>query len=116
MKRLLAIWLLTAISLLAVSFVIPGFRVDGLQAALIAALVIGLLNATIGLVLKVLTIPLTIVTFGLFYLVLNALLIMAAARLVAGFAVSGFWSAFFGSIVLSIVNSVLEKIFLKEKG
>jgi putative membrane protein len=114
MKNLLISWVLTAISLLVVSFLIPGFTVNGIGSALIAALVIGLINGTVGLLLKIVTFPLTVLTLGLFYLVLNALLIMMAAKLVDGFVVSGFLAAFFGSIVLSLVNSALQS-FLREK-
>ena len=76
--------------------------------ALIAAVVIGLINATIGLVLKILTLPISILTFGLFLLVINALMLQLASKLVSGFVVNGFWPAFFGAIVLAIVNMVLK--------
>ena len=75
MIRLLASWLLSAIALLIVSRVVPGFHVDTLGTALIAALIFGLLNATLGLVLKIITFPITIITLGLFLLVINAMMI-----------------------------------------
>jgi putative membrane protein len=75
---------------------------------LIAAVVIGLVNATIGFVLKILTIPISILTFGLFLLVINALMLMLSSKLVSGFIVNGFWPAFFGAIVLAIVSMVLK--------
>jgi putative membrane protein len=108
MGKLLLTWLATAVSLLVASFLIPGFEVSGLGSALIASVVIGLVNGTVGFLLKVLTFPVTFITFGLFLLVINALMIMLAAQFVSGFTVSGFWAAFFGSIVVSIVGSILR--------
>ena len=115
MKTLLIAWICTAISLLIVSFLLPGFTVTGIWPAFIAALVIGLVNGTLGFVLQILSLPITILTLGLFSLIINALMIMLAARLVDGFAVSGFWAAFFGSIALSIVNAIVGSM-LKPDG
>jgi putative membrane protein len=109
--RLLLNWLLSALALLAVSYVVPGFHVEGIKYALIAAIVIGLINATLGLIVKLITLPLTIVTLGVFWWVVNALMLMLASALLApGFAVSGFFAAFLGAIVLSLVNMVLRKL------
>jgi len=108
MLILLIHWFLSALSLIIVAHIVPGFEVSGFGTALIAAIVIGLVNATLGLILKILTLPLTIVTFGLFFLVINALMLKFVAFLVPGFAVHYFWSAFFGAIVLSLVNFVLR--------
>lgn len=105
-------WILSALSLLIVAHIVPGFLVRSFGSALLAALVIGLVNATLGIVLKVLTFPLTIVTFGLFLLVINALMIMLASSILSGFHVSGFWPAFFGGIVLALVNAVLRSLVL----
>ena len=83
----------------------------GFKAALIAALVIGLINATLGLLLKLITLPLTIVTLGVFWWVVNALMLMFASRLLApDFVVSGFLAAFLGAVVLSLVNLILRKV------
>lgn len=101
-------WLLSALSLIVVAHIVPGFEVRGFGTALIASVVIGLVNATLGLILKILTLPLTIFTFGLFLLVINALMLKFAALLVPGFTVHYFWSAFFGAIVLSLVNFALR--------
>jgi putative membrane protein len=103
-------WLLSAISLMIVAHIVPGFQVRSFGSALLAALVIGLVNATVGLLLKILTFPLTILTFGLFLLVINALMIQLASSLLSGFSVAGFWPAFFGAIVLSIVGAVLRHL------
>ena len=81
--RLLLNWLLSAISLLIVSKVVPGFHVHGFAAALIAALVIGLVNATLGFFLKIITLPLTLLTLGIFWWVINALMLMFASALLA---------------------------------
>ncbi len=105
-------WLLSALSLLIVARLIPGIQVSGFLTALFAALVFGLVNSTLGLVLKVLTFPLTILTLGLFWFVINALMLELASWLVPGFFVRGFLSAFFGAIVLSLVNLLLKYLVL----
>ena len=102
--RLILNWILSALSLIIVAQLVPGFVVRSFGAALIAALVIGLANATIGLILKILTFPLTIVTFGIFWFVINALMLEIASNFVPGFEVRGFLPAFWGAIVLSLVN------------
>ena len=102
--RLLINWLLSALAVWLVAQLIPGFHVRGAGAALVAALVIGLVNATLGLLLKVLTFPLTILTLGLFWLVINALMLELAAGFVHGFRIDSFAAAFWGAIVLSLVN------------
>ena len=104
MLNLLIDWILSALGLLLVAQVIPGFEVSGFGAALIAAIAIGLVNATIGLILKVLTFPLTIVSLGIFWVVINALMLELAAAFVPGFRIHGFVPAFLGAIALSIVN------------
>ena len=104
-------WLLSAVAVWIVARIVPGIAVDSVTAALIAALVIGLVNATFGTLLKILTFPLTIVTLGLFWLVINALMLELAAAVVPGFHVNGFLAAFIGAIVLSVVNLVLRAIF-----
>ena len=103
-------WLLSALSLLIVAQVVRGFNVTGFVAALIAALVIGLVNATLGLFLKVITFPLTLVSLGVFWIVINALMLKIAAAVVPGFNIDGFVPAFFGAIVLSLVNIFLKMI------
>jgi putative membrane protein len=110
MTHLLINWLLSALSLVIVANVIPGFQIAGFSAALIAAIVIGLVNGTLGFFLKIVTFPLTIVTLGLFWLVINALMLKVAAALVPGFRIDGFLPAFFGAIVLTLVNMVLRAL------
>jgi len=94
-----------------VSYFVPGFFVRGFVAALIAALVIGLVNATLGLFLKIITLPLTLLTLGIFWLVINALMLMLASKLLApNFVVTGFLPAFIGAIALSLVNMALKSV------
>lgn len=106
--RLLLNWVLSALAVWIVSRVVPGIYVSGPAAALIAALAIGLINATLGALLKLITFPLTVLTLGLFWFVINALMLKLASAFVAGFEVRGFGAAFFGAIVLSLVNSLLH--------
>lgn len=111
MTALLFHWLISSLSLIIVAYIFPGIELNGLGAALLAPVVIGLMNATLGFILKIVTLPLTVLTLGLFWLVINALLLQLAAYVVPGFYVSGFGSAFFGAIVLSIINMILRSIF-----
>jgi putative membrane protein len=113
--RLLLHWVLSALAVWIVSRIVPGIYVSGPTAALIAAAVIGLVNATIGLILKVLTFPLTIVTLGVFWFVINALMLELAAAFVRGFQVRNFVAAFIGAIVLSIVSSLLQWLVMPPK-
>jgi putative membrane protein len=106
--RLLLKWLLSGLAVWIVAQVVPGIYVQGAFSALIAALVIGFINATIGAVLKILTFPLTLITLGLFWFVINALMLEFASALVPGFQVRGFFAAFVGAIVLSLVNMLLR--------
>jgi putative membrane protein len=110
MIGLLIQWLLYAIALLVVSRIVPGFVVVGLWPAMVAALVIGLLNATVGFFLKIVTFPLSIVTLGLFLLVINALMILLASSIVRGFRVNGFVPAFWGALVLALLGMVIREL------
>lgn len=110
MLRLLLHWFLSALALLIVSEIVPGFHVAGLWPALIAALVIGFLNATFGLFLKIVTFPLSILTLGLFLLVINGLMILLASRVVRGFHVYGFVPAFWGAVVLALLGIAIRAL------
>ena len=110
MVKLIVHWVLSALCLLLVARFVPGFFVRGFFTALIAAVVIGLVNGTLGLILKIVTFPLTIVTFGIFLLVINALMLKFAAVFVPGFVVRGFWPAFWGAVILSLLNMVVRAI------
>jgi putative membrane protein len=107
--RLLLNWVLSALAVWIVAHLGLGISVSGPVAALIAALVIGFINATVGALLKILTFPLTLVTLGIFWFVINALMLeLASALLAPGFQVRTFTAAFFGAIVLSLVNMLLK--------
>ncbi len=111
MTSILVSWVASIVSLFVVAYVVPGFHVTSVLAAAVAAVVIGLLNATLGNILKLLGCPLMVLTLGLAALVVNALMILLASALVDGFRVDGFLPAFFGSILLSIVSTVIGAIF-----
>jgi putative membrane protein len=110
MLGLLVQWLLYAIALLVVSRIVRGFTVTGLWPAMIASLIIGLLNATIGFFLKVVTFPFIIITLGLFLLVINGLMIMLASSIVRGFNVRGFVPAFWGAVVLALLGMLIRGV------
>jgi len=107
--RHLTNWLLSALAVWVVAQFIHGFHVRGVVAALIAALVIGLVNATLGAFLKLITLPLTVLTLGIFWLVINALMLeLASAILSPSFHVDSFAAAFWGAIILSLVNMLFR--------
>jgi putative membrane protein len=110
MFRALIHWLLSAIALMAATHLVAGFYVNDLQAALIAALVIGVLNATLGFVLKVITFPFAIVTFGIFLLVINAAMILLASKIVPGFLVYGWVPAFWAAAILAVVGMLIRAV------
>jgi len=110
--RILLVWLINALSLLAVPYVLPSVSVDSFYAALITALVLGLVNTLIRPLLVLITLPITILTLGLFTLVINGLLFWFVASFVDGFHVAGFWSAFWGALVYSLVSSVAAWLLL----
>lgn len=105
-------WVFSALSLLIVAHIVPGFEVRGFGVALIASVVIGLVNSTIGFFLKLLTLPLTFLTFGLFLLVINALMLQFAAMFVPGFVVQGFFPALLGAVVLALVQIALRSLVM----
>jgi putative membrane protein len=108
--RLIINWLLSALSLLIVAHVIRGFEVTDFTTALLAALAIGLVNATLGSVIKLVTLPLTLITFGIFWFVINAVMLKLVAWVVPGFNIEGFLPAFFGAVILSLVNIFMRLI------
>lgn len=104
---LILIWILNAVALLIVAYILPGINVASFGSALIAALVLGLLNTLVKPVLVLLTLPITIVTLGLFLLILNGLVFWFAGSVLKGFEVDGFWWAMLGALVYSIVAGLL---------
>lgn len=110
---LLLRWILSALSLMLVTYLVPGIAVASFYSALWAALVLGLINALVRPVLILLTLPVNILTLGLFTLVINALLFWLASSVVKGFNVSGFWPAFWGALAVSVISWILNGIFNK---
>lgn len=108
--KFLAKWLIGTIAIVITTYLLSGIHVDNAVTALITALVIGIINATIRPILFFLTLPITIISLGLFALILNALLVMLTAYIVPGFDVDNFWWALLFSLVLTIVNHFLNKI------
>jgi putative membrane protein len=108
--RLLLLWILNAVALLAVTWLLPSIQVSGFGAALIAALVLGFINTLVRPVLALLTLPITVLTLGIFYLVLNGLLFWLASALLPGFHVEGFWSAVFGAILYGAIAWALSSL------
>ncbi|MCC5899287.1 MAG: phage holin family protein [Phormidium sp. GEM2.Bin31] len=113
MPQFIVTWLMTALALVVTAYIVPGIELDGFNAALIAAIILGLVNAVVRPLLILLTLPITIVTLGLFLLVINALSIQLVAALTSGFTVNGLWWAIIGSIVLSFVSSILDSLIGK---
>jgi putative membrane protein len=100
-------WLVLTIAILLAAYLVPGVHVT-LVGAIVLAVVIGLINVFIKPVITILTLPLNIITLGIFSLILNALIIMLLAYFVPGFGVNGFWAAFFFSIVMSLINALFH--------
>src|SRR5678809_334636 len=101
--RLVITWLINALALLALPYIFPSIHVDSFVTALVAALVLGLVNALVRPVLVLLTLPVTILTLGLFIFVINGLLFWAVGSFVSGFHVAGFWPGVFGAIIFSLI-------------
>ena len=114
--RILLVWLINAFSLIAVHYVLPSVRVDSFYIALLTALLLGLVNTLIRPLLVIVTLPITILSLGLFTLVINGLLFWFVASFVQGFHVGGFWSAFWGAIVYSVISSVASWLLLPRPG
>ena len=111
--RLLLVWIVNALALLAVSYLMPSVQVTSFGAALAAALVLGLVNAFVRPILVILTLPVAVLTLGLFIFVLNGLLFLGVANLLEGFYVAGFWPAIFGAILFSLVSWLLSALVLR---
>ena len=113
--QLLARWLINAAALLLIAYLYPGVMVESFLAAIIAALVLGLVNAVIRPILVILTLPVTVLTLGLFLFVLNALLFWLVAETVPGFRVTGFVAALIGSLLYSLITLVTSRLLFKER-
>ncbi len=115
MKGIIIRWLILTAAIMLTAYLLEGIHVEGFFSALIAAAFLGILNAVFRPVLIILTLPINILTLGLFTFVINGLLLMMASCAISGFAVSGFWWAFFGSIIISIVSWLLSS-FINDRG
>lgn len=108
--KILINWLVSSLAILVAAYILPGVRVSSFTSALVAAVVLGVINAFIKPILLLLTLPINILTLGLFTFVINALVIILTANLVPGFKVDGFWWALLFSIVLSLINAFLHQM------
>ncbi len=113
--RLILIWCCNALALIAVAYLLPGVRVDGFESALLAALVLGLINTLIRPLLILLTLPVTLLSLGLFILVINGLLFWFAGSVLRGFEVSGFWVGMMGALLYSIISYLLSLLVPKKQ-
>jgi putative membrane protein len=111
--RLLLVWLINAVALIAVAYLMPSISVASFPAALVAALALGLVNAVVRPVLVLLTLPVTVLTLGLFIFVLNGLLFWMVGEWLEGFAVAGFWAGVLGAILFSLVSWLLSALVLR---
>jgi len=110
MFRMLIHWLLSAIALLVVAEIVPGFTINDLPTAMMAAVVIGFLNATLGFVMKVISFPVVLLTFGIFLFFINAAMIKLASNFVSGFYVYSWGAAVWGGVVLSLLGLVIRGV------
>lgn len=114
MLNLLAAWIINALALLVLPYVLPSIQVAGFGTALLVAIVLGLINTLLRPLLILLTLPVTLLTLGLFIFVINAVLFQLAGALIEGFQVGGFWSALFGSIAYSLISWLLSAMLLRK--
>jgi putative membrane protein len=113
--RILLVWLVNTLALVAVAYLMPSITVSSFTSALVAALILGLVNAIIRPVLVLLTLPVTVLTLGLWIFVINGLLFWFVGSFVPGFVVHGFWAGVIGSILFSIVSWLLSALVLKRR-
>lgn len=114
MFRALIHWILSAIALMVTAQFVPGFYVNDIRSAMLAAVVIGVLNATLGFALKVVTFPFAVITVGLFLLVINATMIMLASKMVTGLTVYGWTPAFWAACVMAVLGMLIRSIMKDE--
>lgn len=115
MLNLFIVWLINAVALLLLPYLVSSIRIEGIVTALVVVLVLGVVNTLLRPLLILLTLPVTLLTLGLFIFVINALLFLMVAHWVDGFYVGGFWSALFGSLLYSIVSWLLSALILGKK-
>jgi putative membrane protein len=115
MRGIFIRWLILTVAIIIASYLLEGIRVSGFFSAFFAAAMLGILNAFFRPILLILTLPINIMTLGLFTFVINAIMLMMASGVISGFEVSGFWSAVFGSLSISIVSWILTS-FINKRG
>ena len=115
MKGLLIRWLMLTVAIMAAAYVLDGIEVQGFFSAFFAAAILGILNALFRPILLLVTLPLNILTLGLFTFVINALMLMMSSGVIGGFHVRGFWTAVFGSLIISAVSWLLTSL-INDKG
>jgi putative membrane protein len=108
--KLLAELIVRTFVLIITAYIVPGFKIGSLLSALILAVVLSILNTILKPILTFLTLPATIITLGLFTFVINAILLIIAAKIVPGFEISSFWSAIVASVVIAVVSGILNKL------
>jgi putative membrane protein len=113
--RLMIVWLINAVALFILPYVLSGIQIKGFGSALLAALVLGLVNALIRPILVILTLPVTVLTLGLFIFVINALLFLFVGKLLSGFVVDSFGTALLGSILFSVISWLLSSLLLRDR-
>jgi putative membrane protein len=109
-------WFVTTIAVFVATKLVPGIKCDPVEALLGASLLLGIINAFVRPVLMLLSLPFIIVTMGLFIFVVNALLLLLVSKIIPAFSVAGFWSAFFGAIIISLVSWILSSFFRTSDG
>ena len=109
-------WLMTTVAVLVAAHLVPGISYEGWGTLLGASLLLGIINAFVRPILLLLSLPFIIITMGLFIFVINALLLLLVSKIIPAFQVSGFWSAFFGAIIISIVSWILSSFFRASDG
>ncbi|MFB3926407.1 MAG: phage holin family protein [Syntrophales bacterium] len=116
MQGILIRWLIMTVAILFASYVLDGIQVSGFFSAFFAAAVLGILNVFFRPILLILTLPINILTLGLFTFIINALMLKMASSVIPGFDVTGFWPAVFGSLIISIVSWILNSLILESGG
>lgn len=111
MRRFLIHWLIIALALWVTAYILPGVNIDSTQALAIAAIVLGLVNALVRPILTILTLPITILTLGLFYFLVNGFTFLLVTKMVPGFGVSSYWWAVLGALVVSVISSFVGSFF-----
>lgn len=113
--RLLVVWVINAVALFVLPYLLPSIQIKSFGSAMLAALVLGLVNTLIRPILVILTLPVTLLTLGLFIFVINALLFLFVGNLLSGFKVDGFWAALIGSVLYSVISWLLSSLLLRDR-